>query len=195
MSSSALPLTYTVRRPSRDAVVQADVTFAAQFRREFAERYEPLVRYLARLTGDPATAADIAQETFVRLFGRGSMPDQPRAWLVSVAHNLLRNERAQSARRLALLDRHAAEVTPESATQSADASLEAAERRHLVQRALESLPERDRQILLLRYDGFSYREIAQALQLNEGSVGTLLARAKTAFRDALGAREAEASDA
>jgi len=61
---------------------------------------------------------------------------------------------------------------------------------------LDSLPERERQMLLLRYEGFSYREVAHALAINEASVGTLLARAKTAFRDALGgAARAEVSGA
>jgi DNA-directed RNA polymerase specialized sigma24 family protein len=38
-------------------------------------------------------------------------------------------------------------------------------------------------MLLLRAEGFSYRDIATALRINEGSVGTLLARAKRAFLD------------
>ncbi len=50
--------------------------------------------------------------------------------------------------------------------------------------ALDRLAEREREMLLLRYEGFSYREIAEALELNEASVGTLLVRAKEAFRRA-----------
>jgi len=52
-------------------------------------------------------------------------------------------------------------------------------------------PERERRLLLLRSEGFSYRDIAAALELNEASVGTLLARARTAFREIY----KEASDA
>jgi len=171
----------------REAIVLPEaVTFEAAFRREFEQRYDPLARYLARLTGDVATAADLAQEAFVRLFGRGSMPDDPAAWLVSVAHNLLRNERQQIARRLRLLERHAGEVSPVETSASPHDALETDERRTQVRRALDTLAERDRQMLLLRYEGFAYREIAQALALNEASVGTLLTRAKTAFREALG---------
>jgi RNA polymerase sigma factor (sigma-70 family) len=169
--------------------------FEAAFRREFDERYAPLVRYLARLVGEPESAADLAQEAFVRLFQRGSMPDDPAAWLVSVAHNLLRNERQQIARRLRLLQQRGEELAP-SESGAADAALDARELRANVRRALDALPERERQMLLLRYEGFSYREIAHALAINEASVGTLLARAKTAFRDALGgAARAEVSGA
>jgi len=196
MSAGALSVSIAARHLAREAnTADESMTFEAQFRQEFAEGYDALARYLARLTGDPASAADFAQEAFVRLFARGSMPDQPRAWLVSVAHNLLRNEQTQAARRLQLLHTHAAAVAPRQIALPPDASLEAAERRQSVQRALQSLPERERQLLLLRYDGFSYREIAQALHLHEASVGTLLARAKTQFRSALGTLLQENRDA
>ena len=184
----------TARVPS-DAASE-EMTFDAAFRREFDERYTPLARYLARLVGEPESAADLAQEAFVRLFQRGSMPDDPAAWLVSVAHNLLRNERQQIARRLRLLQQRGEELAPSESGAAADAALDARELRANVRRALDALPERERQMLLLRYEGFSYREVAHALAINEASVGTLLARAKTAFRDALGgAARAEVSGA
>ena len=51
-----------------------------------------------------------------------------------------------------------------------------------VRRSLGRLPLRDRQMLLLRHEGFSYREIATALGIAETSVGTMLIRATQAFR-------------
>ncbi len=183
-------------RVAREAAASGRMTFEAAFRREFDARYAPLARYLARLLGEPESAADLAQETFVRLFQRGSMPDDPAAWLVSVAHNLMRNERQQIVRRRRLLEQRAGELAPSESSGSADAALEVRDVRANVRRALDALPERERQMLLLRYEGFSYREIAHALGMNEASVGTLLARAKTALRDALGgATRAEVSGA
>ena len=188
--------TRTARVAREAASGEGEMTFEAAFRREFDERYATLARYLARLVGEPESAADLAQEAFVRLFQRGSMPDDPAAWLVSVAHNLLRNERQQIARRLRLLELRAEEIAPNEPARAADTTLETRELRANVRRALDALPERERQMLLLRYEGFSYREIAHALAINEASVGTLLARAKTAFRDALGgAARAEVSGA
>jgi len=55
--------------------------------------------------------------------------------------------------------------------------------RRRVRAAIDRVPAREREMLLLRAEGFSYREIAAALGLQETSVGTLLARAKRAFRD------------
>lgn len=52
----------------------------------------------------------------------------------------------------------------------------------MVRRALDALAPRERALLLMRAEGYSYRELAVALQLTETSVGTLLARARVAFR-------------
>jgi RNA polymerase sigma factor (sigma-70 family) len=64
------------------------------------------------------------------------------------------------------------------------ADLERAEQIRAVRAALETLTLRDRQALLLRHGGYSYREIAAALGLAETSVGTTLVRAGQAFRAA-----------
>lgn len=155
-------------------------------RREFTRRYASLERYLVRLCGDPATAADIAQEAFARLHQRGTMPDDAGAWLVTVAHNLLRNSEGRRRRRERLSSPVRAAFVVADPPLQPDAEIEAAERRARVRAALERLPLRDRQLLLLRYEGMSYRELSRALRIGESSVGTLLARAKGAFRHALG---------
>ncbi len=58
------------------------------------------------------------------------------------------------------------------------------EARRAARAALDRLEERERRLLLLRHEGFSYREIAEALGVAETSVGSLLLRAKRAFRAA-----------
>jgi RNA polymerase sigma factor (sigma-70 family) len=157
-------------------------SFESDFRALFAERYSNLFRYLNRISADPDLAADAAQEAFVRLYRRGTMPEEPRVWLVTVAHNVLRDVLRAGRRRRRLLELHQAS-DPEPEDRSAPgASLEAAECRHQVRAALQLLPERERQMLLLRHEGYSYREIAGALGIAESSVGTLLARAGAAFR-------------
>lgn len=170
--------------PDADHVDDAR-TFDDWFREEFARRYDCLQRYLVRLSGDPALAADIAQEAFVRLHQRGAMPDAPAAWLVTVANNLFRNQRRMEQRRARLLTTAQGMLTVADPSPSPDAGIESAERRQQVRSALDRLSLRDRQLLLLRAEGYSYRDLATALAIAEVSVGTLLARAKEAFRRAL----------
>jgi len=156
--------------------------FEAHFRSTFALRYPELFRYLDRLTGDPALAAELAQESFVRLFDRGAMPTNIRGWLVSVAHNLHRDEQRRSSRRLRLLGQRATEDLMADPPPPTDEAVERRELRDAVRVALDALPQRDRQLLLLRHEGYSYQELASALGVAPSSVGTLLARAHAAFR-------------
>ena len=67
-----------------------DEAFVLLFQVEFPR----LFRYLDRLSGEPDLAADLAQESFVRLHRRGSMPDNPPVWLVTVALNQFSNARS-----------------------------------------------------------------------------------------------------
>ena len=158
--------------------------FDAEFRAAFTAWFPEVFRVVDRYLGDASLASDISQETFVRLHRRGTMPDDLRAWLVSVALNQARDEQRRSSRRLRLLRRRTPEEHMGDAAPSPEEDVLSAERRMLVRRALEMLPPRDRALLLLREEGYSYRELAVALEMVEASVGTMLARAKVAFRRA-----------
>jgi RNA polymerase sigma-70 factor (ECF subfamily) len=168
-------------RASRRETVEPP--FQVQFTELFRVHFPRLYRYLDRVSGEPDLAADLAQETFVRLYRRGSPPDSPEAWLVTVANNLFRNARSKRSRQLRLLTSRRAEDLVADPPPSPAQAAETAESRHRVRVAIDRLPERERRMLLLRAEGYSYRDIALALELNEASVGTLLARAKRAFRD------------
>ena len=141
-------------------------------------------RFLDRLSGDPALAADIAQDTFVRLYRRGEPPEQPVAWLITVALNLLRNSWSTEARRQRLLSSVRSDMSLADPSRGPDETAEVGELQQRVRGALARLPERERQLLLLRGEGYRYHELATALALNPASVGVLLARAKRAFRAA-----------
>ena len=149
----------------------------------FHSHFHRLVRYLDRLSGDPELASDLAQETFVKLHRRGALPDNPEAWLITVALNLFRNARSTASRRRRLLTATRMEASLGDPVPGPAQLLESADEVERVRAAIERLGERDRQLLLLRAEGYGYRELAAALGLNEASVGTLLARAKRAFRE------------
>ncbi|MCG8469470.1 MAG: sigma-70 family RNA polymerase sigma factor [Gemmatimonadetes bacterium] len=143
----------------------------------YAQTYKDLVRFLVGKVWDRERAQDLAQETFVRALRHE--PDNPRAWLFSVAANLARDEARTAVRRrghLTLLENEAeAEGTVES---EAPARLEDAETRRQVERAMERLSERDREVLLLWSAGNSYGDIAEITKLAPGAIGTTLARAR-----------------
>lgn len=149
----------------------------------FEAHFHRVYRYLNRLSGEPELAADVAQEAFVKLYQRGSLPDAPEAWLISVAMNSFRNVASTRSRRLRLLTPARGESVLSDPPPAPDEAVEAEDSRRRVRSALDRMPERERHMLLLRAEGYSYRDIAAALTLNKASVGVLLARARRAFRE------------
>ncbi len=145
-----------------------------------------MYRYVNRVSGDPALSEDIVQECFVKLHRRGAMPDDPPAWLMTVANNLLRDAHRRVARRKRLTLAWSTDLPLGGGADDAraDEATLAAEQVERVRQALERLSLRDRQLLLMRHEGYRYREIAAALALTPTSVGTMLVRAGEAFRKA-----------
>lgn len=152
--------------------------FETLFRRYASQVY----RAVSRLAGSPETAEDLLQETFLTLYRQP--PRQPMeaplvAWLCRVAlnraYNLLRAAQREEQR-----------LRTWEAPPSANDPDQAAIRREeqlAVRAALARLPERQSRLLLLRHAGLSYAEVAAALELAPGSIGTMLARAERAFLD------------
>jgi RNA polymerase sigma factor (sigma-70 family) len=150
----------------------------------FDRLYPELARYCQRLTGDRDVAEDIAQESMVRLFDHRIDGPEPglRAWLFKTATHLVRDRYRIETNRLRLLNEHP--VRP-AESESPALRLERAETRDRARAALDALAPRDREILLMRYAGFSYREIAEAIDVAATSVGTLLSRAERRFAQAV----------
>lgn len=159
----------------------------ASFRALFTELYEGhfgrIHRYLNRLSGEPELAADVAQEAFVKLYRRGSLPERPEAWLISVALNLFRNATSARSRRMRLLTPARSLNVLSDPPATPEEAMDADDSRRRVRAALDRMPERERSLLLLQAEGYEYRDIAEALKLNAASVGTLLARARQRFRE------------
>jgi RNA polymerase sigma-70 factor (ECF subfamily) len=116
----------------------------------------------------------MAQEVFLRALE--APPRNPKPWLFAVALNLARDEgrkTVRQARHLELLKHESDGATPPP-----DEEVETQERRQQVREALDTLAEQDRAALLLKAEGLNYDEIAAALGLAKGSIGTTLARAR-----------------
>jgi RNA polymerase sigma-70 factor (ECF subfamily) len=159
-------------------------SFSSAFEALFQEHWAHVYRLLNRLVGDPAEAEDLALETFVRLYQRFPLREtesNPGGWLHRVATNLglhsirgwKRRERYEMA-----AGKYALEETPE--VRPAEI-LAQEEERHLVRLVLAQMNERQSQLLVMRYSGLSYKEIANALGLAPTSIGPLLLRAEREF--------------
>jgi len=142
----------------------------------FRTYHDTLVRYLTRRLGDRDWAEELAQETFLRALRQGDVENE-RAWLFAVATNLARDEGRKQVRRRRHLQLLADEAR-EAEQEMQPTGLERAEDAAAARRALDALEERDRLALLMREEGLSYEEIAEALGLSVGSIGTTLFRAR-----------------
>jgi len=148
----------------------------------FRAAYARVVGVAARVLGSRDEAEDVAQEVFLT-FGRSSVPaTEAPGWLsVAAAHTALNHLR--SGRRRASREESAGgpdTVCPDVA----DAVVTLDERRR-VRAALARLPRKQAVALVLRHSGLSYAEVAAALDLSPGSVGTTVRRAESALREEL----------
>jgi RNA polymerase sigma factor (sigma-70 family) len=143
----------------------------------FDEHHASLFRYLLRLTGDADLAHDAAQEAFLRYVQKPPRNEQPRAWLFTVATNVVRATANARSRRAGLLAAAGDRAPVADPLPDPEQAALAAERRTAVRHALDSLSDRERAVLLMREEGFTHREIAAAVATTTGSVGTMIARA------------------
>ena len=138
------------------------------------DRHRALVfSLMRRYASSPDDAADLAQQSFLRaleasrrVFSRwrlsGPMPF--RAWLIRIALNLAKNHARQGRRWLRAVEVPDTEAPGESAQES----LERAERERAVRAAVLTLPRRQREVLTLRVDaGLGFRDIAESLGITE----------------------------
>jgi RNA polymerase sigma-70 factor (ECF subfamily) len=168
----------TARRAGR----RDGVAVRADLEQIFRTAYPRVVAVAARVLGSRDEAEDIAQEVFLT-FGRTSVPaGEAAGWLsVAAAHtalNHLRSGRRRASREEAVGDPGA------MAPDVADTVVTLDERRR-VRAALATLPRKQAVALVLRHTGLSYTEVAAALDLSPGSVGTTVRRAESALRKEL----------
>ena len=144
----------------------------------FRAHYARIARAVARVVGDDACAEELAVEAFWKYWRTpAAQGEQAGGWVYRTAIRLGIGElrrRARHARYAGLL-RFGSPPNPE-------AIHAASEEQKRVRMALAGLKPRDAELLLLRSDDYSYEDLAALLDLNLASVGTLLVRARQAFR-------------
>jgi RNA polymerase sigma-70 factor, ECF subfamily len=161
------------------------------------ERHQiSLLNLIYRFIGDRTKSQDLAQEVFLRVW-QAAGNYKPKAkfttWLYRIAANLCLNELKASRRnkwlRFFHVEREVQTVGEEdfsNGSPSPEDLLLAMERSRQITSALQSLPENQRMALILkRYDGLSYEEIARILNCSVSAVESLLVRAKRNLQEKL----------
>lgn len=176
-ASSSLP-----KLPSAPAAAQPDIAAL------YLDHHGWLQGWLRRRIGDAHQAADLAQDTFVRLltssFGRGDAAAaqpaaalrEPRAYLATVAKHVLVNHLRRQSLEQAYLQ--ALAVLPEPEALSPERQLMVLQALQEIDAMLDALPPKVRAVFILsQIDGLTYAEIAEALGVGLRSVKRYMAQA------------------
>jgi RNA polymerase sigma factor (sigma-70 family) len=147
----------------------------------FKLHYSYIVRKAMIIVKEQSAAEDIAQEVFVKLYHTDRKTiDNLLGWLtkaaVHTAYNHIRTEKRHEARK----DKQ--KIYENSSVASIEDRYITLEEIHEAQNTLMKLSERDRDLLVMKYSGYSYEEIAESKGMEKNSIGTFLARAKKRFK-------------
>ncbi len=167
---------------------------------ELVARYQArLVTLLRHQVGSREQAEDLTQEVFLRVY-RARKGYQPGArfatWLFTIAHHVASNALRDQSRRheVALRTRDSGplgirpldKMLQASSGQMPARQLAKAETREMVRMALEALGERQRMaVLLSKFEGLSYAEIAEIMEISPQAIKSLLSRARENLREVL----------
>jgi RNA polymerase sigma-70 factor (ECF subfamily) len=191
---------YELTDPDVRLMLQVRDDNAAAFE-ELLRRYQDrLIGILEHLTHGSGNAEDLAQDVFLRVF-RSRKTYQPDAkfatWLFTIANNVARNSLRSTSRRkeVSASGSQSGEVaSPNPLENMAKAGsnlmparqLDKLEISEIMQLALQSLSERQRMALLLsKFEGMSYQDIGQAMEMSPKAVKSLLSRARQNLREIL----------
>ena len=159
---------------------------APSFDEAFTLHHRAVFRAAYALVRDSGLAEDVTQEVFLKLYQHiGSLRDEEhvRPWLLRVASNTALNTIRSRGRAGAREEEFATAATVGGGSEPVGIEADYDRRTEIeeARRALASIKEPMRSCLLLKQQGLSYREIAQALNVNEANVGSLIARGRKEF--------------
>jgi RNA polymerase sigma-70 factor, ECF subfamily len=161
---------------------------------QLVERHQALVvGTVSRMLGNNSDVEDIAQQVFIRVWKsapRYTATAKFTTWLLTITRNLVFNEARRRKRHpVNTFDVHEAEnarSTNDNGPRVPDEALLEGELQMAIDMAIRALPEKQRlAVVLRRYEGKSYEEIGEVLNLSVPAVKSVLFRARTQLRDAL----------
>jgi RNA polymerase sigma-70 factor (ECF subfamily) len=193
------PINYELHDPDVRLMLQVRGGDAAAFE-ELVLRYQNrLLTVLEHLVGNRQQAEDLAQDVFLRVF-RARLRYEPGAkfstWLFTIANNVASNAlRSRSRRReVGVPEGNGSDTSPLALDQLAKATsgfmptraLDKAEQAEMVRHAVAALSERQRMALLLaKFEGMSYQDIADSMGLSVQAIKSLLSRARVNLKEIL----------
>ena len=151
------------------------------------EQYQHLVYNICyRMSGNQEEAEDITQNVFIKIFhaiGKFRGDAKLSSWIYRITVNTcLKRERRKKLENWISLDflfKEKDQLHPVSPDPAPDQQIEIAEKEHIVQMAIQNLPERQKiALILFRYENLSYKEIAAVMEISLSAVESLLHRAK-----------------
>lgn len=154
-----------------------------EFEELFKEYYVYVVKQVMQIVKNQTIAEDLSQEVFMQLYKiNWKEIENITGWLnksaIYVSYNYLRSEKRHKAR-----VEKAGAFIEEQDIQALEETFIRKEEIENVRNVMDKLKEQDKKLLLLRYSGLKYKEIAEILQIESANIGTMLVRAQKKFRD------------
>lgn len=197
--TESLPIRYELHDPDVRLMLQVRDGSAAAFE-ELVLRYQNrLLTVLEHLVNNREQAEDLAQEVFLRIF-RARKRYEPTAkfstWMFTIANNVASNSRRSKAHRreVGVPEGNGSDSSPMQLDQLAKAAsslmparqLDKVEQSEMVRQAVAALSERQRMALLLsKFEGMSYQDIAETMSLSVQAIKSLLSRARVNLKEIL----------
>lgn len=153
---------------------------ADEFERFFKLHWSRVLAVVIRVTHHRGRAEELVQESMLKLYKRWAFVRNPEAWVYRVALRLALNSVRSEMRRSDIERRAESNRIPVGPNQ--ESAVQSGEETVLVRRALAGMRERRAQLLILRYSGLPFAEVARLLGLSPSSIGTLLDRAEKDFQ-------------
>ena len=197
--SESSALRYEVQDPDVRLMLQVRDDDASAFETLVVRYQDRLINLMRHLTGRSDLAEDLSQEVFLRVY-RARKQYKPGAkfstWLFTIAGNVASNARRGMARRheVNLIGKESGPLGGSPLEQLALAAsgqmptrqLDKSEMQQIVQLAISALNERQRMaVLLSKFEGMSYEDIAKIMETSPQAIKSLLSRARAALREVL----------
>ena len=189
---------------SRDYLSDPDVQLMLEVKEGNKNAFEQLMRkyyprilnFIYRFTGNKANAEDLTQEVFMRVYNsaaRYKARSKFQTWLYTIAKNVGLNELRRSKNPTLSLDemfdsgeKEIKREIKDPHGSSPDEEIIQMEKIAKIRATINDLPEKQRiAVILKRYEGFSYAEIAATLNVSDKAVKSLLSRAKENLKNRL----------